>query len=702
MIFIARIAVVLVTVAGICFGFRTTAFADTRVALVIGNSAYKSVARLTNPTSDAQAIADALKGLGFDTTLVLDQGREALQQSLRSFGSKARGADIAAVYYAGHGMEADGQNYLIPVDATLKSDADIDFELVPLDLVLRTVAGAKHLRLVMLDACRNNPFAAEMANSGGGRAVGRGLVRVEPANNTLVAYAAKAGTIADDGDGAHSPFATALLSNLGIPGQEVRLAFGKVRDDVLAATGNKQEPFVYGSLGGAPIYLLPNSGAEAPEAAAAKPDSGGDREALFWESIKDSTNPAMFEAYLKQYPGGVFAGLARAKLAELRPAQTAALTPEAQPPVPAIAAASEIEDMAATYVVLKSANLRAAPGTDAKVLGKLNADDIVSVTGKVKGKDWLRVRSGDKTGYASAKLLQQTDAEEAAAWQKLKQSPSQEAVEAFLKAYPSGTFRAKAEVLLGALQSESATANADSPAEESASAVLDSTASGKIMEADIARLPSDLRPDPKAVNAFNAASAMTAFPPPKAYRMKYRVTWVGHEDEGDVAFEREVSPLGVLRLTRESNTVKGEKGLNQSVDAGPLSLIADSSSEWSFVESSHAKIVMIEQVVGALFPLRVGNSLSFEYTSQNDSVTSDGPASKSVEEQVNYRVVAELACADVFPMVPGRCFRIDKTFSGSNTLLTMLFATAVNDFLKIELSSGDSVNRYTIESFSIQ
>ncbi len=441
------ILLALTILLGLCAPFAASA--ESRVALVIGNSAYQNVSRLTNPTGDAQAIAATLKGLGFDTLLVVDQDGAGLKQALRSFGAKAKGADIAAIYYAGHGMEAGGQNYLVPVDAGLKTEDDIDYELVPLDLVLRAVSGATRLRLVMLDACRNNPFAAQIAGVGGTRGVGRGFARVEPANNTLVAYAAKAGTTADDGDGAHSPFATALLANLAEPGQEIRLVFGKVRDDVLAATGSVQEPFVYGSLGGAPIYLA-LGGAGDPVAA---PAGGTSNEAVFWQSIKDSTNPAMFQAYLKRYPNGDFVDLAAAKLAELPPAQTAALTPQA--PAAAAEAVSEIEDLDATYVALRSSNIRAEPSTDAKILGKLAEDEAVAVTGRVKSKDWLRIDLNQQAGFVSSKLLAKADAGEIAAWGKVKRAPSEVGLQSFMKNYPDGFFAPKAEALLEEIERKS-------------------------------------------------------------------------------------------------------------------------------------------------------------------------------------------------------------------------------------------------------
>ena len=212
------------------------AFADKRVALVIGNSAYKNVARLTNPVNDAAAVVGMFKNAGFDEVVSrLDLNVVEMRRALREFGNKARDADIAVIYYAGHGIELDGNNFLIPIDATLETDTDVYDETFPLDRVLISVEPARQLRLVILDACRDNPFAKKMKRTIGSGAVGRGLAKVEPSSpNTMIAFAAKAGSTASDGDSKNSPFATALINHLPKPGLDLRKAFVFVRDDVLS------------------------------------------------------------------------------------------------------------------------------------------------------------------------------------------------------------------------------------------------------------------------------------------------------------------------------------------------------------------------------------------------------------------------------------------------------------------------------------
>lgn len=314
----------------------TSAAAERRVALVIGNSTYAHASVLVNPRNDAEAMAAKLRHVGFDVVeLRHDLGRAEFIKALQFFTREARSADMALIFYAGHGIELAGRNFLIPVDAKLATDDDVEFESVPLDLVLRAVEGAKRLRLVILDACRNNPFATRMIfASGRGRSVGRGLAGVEPAGDMLVAYAARDGQVAEDGIGGNSPYTKALLQHIGTPGLEIQFLFRKVRDAVQASTGNRQQPHLYGSLGGDPYYLVPPA-PEPPTTAAAPPiDPDKEIELAFWRSIDQSRDIKDFEEYLRQFPNGRFAGLARNRKQSLEAAaerQLAALTPPAAP-----------------------------------------------------------------------------------------------------------------------------------------------------------------------------------------------------------------------------------------------------------------------------------------------------------------------------------------------------------------------------------
>lgn len=360
----------------------TAAQAGKRVALVLGISAYQHVAKLPNPSNDAGAMADLLRKSGFDVVETRrDVGIADLRRAVGDFSDKAQGADIAVVFFAGHGIEVDGTNYLVPADAKLARDFDIEDEALSLDRLLKAIEPAKRLRLVMLDACRDNPFAKTMKRTVASRSVGRGLAKVEPVvSDTLIAFAAKAGSVALDGDSSNSPFTTALLEHIATPGVDLRIAFGRVRDSVLSSTGRKQEPYVYGSLGGNTVAIVdanaatakapsadskpaeaqvaaadpgPAASPRAPAGPAVNPSSGEIAEA--WRAVSTTTSPAVLEAFVRRFGDSIYGDLARARLQDLKapetkiaskpderslhPAQKAA-EPAASPSVPTPSAAA--------------------------------------------------------------------------------------------------------------------------------------------------------------------------------------------------------------------------------------------------------------------------------------------------------------------------------------------------------------------------
>jgi TPR repeat protein len=231
--------------------------AERRVALIIGNSAYQAVSRLPNTVNDAKAVADALKADGFAVVrTVLDATRSAIIAALNDFQREADAADWAVVYYAGHGLEMSGTNYLVPVDARLADDRSVQDEALSMDRILSAVENAKKLRLVILDACRDNPFLKTMHRSLATRSINRGLAAIEPTGATLIVFAAKDGETAGDGDGEHSPFTASLIKRLQQPSLEINKLFRLVTADVLKATGNQQRPFAYGSLPGEEDYYF--------------------------------------------------------------------------------------------------------------------------------------------------------------------------------------------------------------------------------------------------------------------------------------------------------------------------------------------------------------------------------------------------------------------------------------------------------------
>ena len=304
--------------------------AEKRVALIVGNSTYQTVPQLANPSRDATAVAKMFRDAGFDTVDVqLNVGNLEFKRAIRKFETTADQADIAVVYYAGHGLEIGGVNYLIPIDARLASDRDADDEAIPLERLVSSADGAKRLRLIVLDACRDNPFVRVMRRERktANRAVAAGLGKVEPTStDTLIAYAAKAGSTADDGEGLHSPFTTAVLKHLTVPGLDVRLAFGRVRDEVLKMTESRQEPFVYGSLGGGNIALVP-APAVAPEA------SVNDIKADY-ELVQKIGSKRAWEVFLGTHPTGFYADLARAQIEALSNRGNVSLAALPQPPTP--------------------------------------------------------------------------------------------------------------------------------------------------------------------------------------------------------------------------------------------------------------------------------------------------------------------------------------------------------------------------------
>ena len=249
--------VFLATILSLTLSASANSSAADRVALVIGNGAYEKVPALPNPSRDSGDIGRALERLNFKVTQITNANASEMRKAIVEFGRASEGSQMAVVFYAGHGMEMGGENWLIPVDAELRSDADIESEAISLRSLNFQVSKARQLGLIILDACRNNPFAAKMKGGSRTRAVARGLAPTEPTDNVLVAYAARDGTTANDGDGKNSPFTTALLRNIEKPGLEISFLFRNVRDEVMTATKREQQPFVYGSLSKEAIYLKP-------------------------------------------------------------------------------------------------------------------------------------------------------------------------------------------------------------------------------------------------------------------------------------------------------------------------------------------------------------------------------------------------------------------------------------------------------------
>ena len=316
----------------------SAAQAERRVALVIGNSDYKHTASLANPKNDAEAVSASLERLGFEVLTGLDADIHEMIGLVRDFSRALEGADVALFYYAGHGLQVDGINYLAPVDAQLNDQADLDFGTVKLSSILRQMDRHRAANLVFLDACRDNPLAKTLARSmsvGRSAQFGRGLARVEAGIGTLIAYATQPGNIALDGEDGHSPFTKALLTHIETPGLDIGSMMIKVRQDVISATGKKQIPWDHSSLTGQ-FYFKPDDDKPTAQVATVSPvqtttdvstrsaTEGNVRvaqtrleaeqtamELSFWNTVKDSNDPALLQTYLDRFPNGVYAELAR-------------------------------------------------------------------------------------------------------------------------------------------------------------------------------------------------------------------------------------------------------------------------------------------------------------------------------------------------------------------------------------------------------
>jgi hypothetical protein len=305
------LALALIAFSGV---WGSSAQAQNRVALIIGNSNYQNAPVLPTTLNDAGDIAKSFEHMGFATTKLFNASYDDFRWAVRKFNELTRNTEIAVIYFGGYGLEMDGENWLLPIDADLRSDLDVASEGIGLNSLLQSVGRVPVLGMVILDASRSNPFAARIQRTGQPRSASRGLTRVEPTQNVLVAYAAKDGTTAEDRGGRNSPYAAALLRHLESPGLDINLMFRKVRDDVLAHTNGKQLPFVYGSLPGKEIYLkeplLP------PKPVEVKKEAVPDDEAL-WLLIKDSTDKRLFVDFLGKYPLSPHANEARLKLQSL-------------------------------------------------------------------------------------------------------------------------------------------------------------------------------------------------------------------------------------------------------------------------------------------------------------------------------------------------------------------------------------------------
>jgi len=391
----------------------------------VGNGAYEHTIALANPVNDAEAIAAALERLGFAVVVATDGSQAAMEASIRDFARQARGAELALFFYAGHGLQVDGVNYLIPVDALLESETDLAFAAIDLNDVLDVMTRSAQASLVFLDACRDNPMADALARSVGARStdIGRGLAQVQGAAGALIAYATQPGNVALDGQGAHSPFTAALLQHVETPGLELRQVLTRVRDAVMDATGGQQVPWDHSSLRG-DVYLVPASAAPA-----AAPVATG---AEVWQVIQHSSNAKDFELFLQSFPDSPFAPYAELRLDALAAAARAHELQQALAAVEAKLAAEERARAEAEAKLASEAAARAAFEAEAKRLAEAAALAEASIAATEQARQAALTEAGAarQEREAAEAALQQAVTDKASAGQALAEAERKTALAA--------------------------------------------------------------------------------------------------------------------------------------------------------------------------------------------------------------------------------------------------------------------------------
>ena len=382
--------------------------ADRRIAFVVGNGAYKNVAQLPNPAIDAQAMAAVLRNVGFEVVEGTNLTRDKMTERLLEFGKKAQGADVAVFFYAGHGIAISGTNYLLPIDADIKSEMDVKLgAAINIDLTLdQTMSDAK-VKLVFLDACRDNPFTAKIKSNSATRSVSvqSGLAEMKSGEGTLIAFATGPGQTALDGqEGTNSPFTRALIAHITSPGLEIQQAMTEVRAQVNEETNKGQLPWGHTNLIGS-VYLNPVSApvagaapASSARAAAASTSAATDVELEFWRSVKETNKPEELNAYLTSYPNGQFKPLALARIAALESGlstTTRNLTTGIDP----LTFTEESSQTTEDQVGLDKGQRRDVQrrltglGFDTKITGKFDESTRAVIT------RWQAARGYPKTGY---------------------------------------------------------------------------------------------------------------------------------------------------------------------------------------------------------------------------------------------------------------------------------------------------------------
>jgi len=401
-----RFLIAALSAASLLISASTDAFADKRVAFVVGNGAYKNVPALPNPAVDAKSMAKLLRNVGFDVVEGSNLSRDKMTEKLLDFGKKAEGADVALFFYAGHGIAVNGTNYLLPVDADLKSEMDVKLgAAINVDTTLEQTMGDAKVKLVFLDACRDNPFAAKIRSAKATRSVNvqTGLAEMKSGEGTLLAFATGPGQTALDGEaGTNSPFTRALLANIAQPGVEIQQAMTKVRAQVNEETSKGQLPWGHTNLIGS-VYLNPAKAAgTSPEAPNETSTAASEVELEFWRSIKDSNKVEEFNAYLTNYPNGTFKSIALSRIAALQDGPSNATRNLTTGAIDQAVFSEEATQVTEDQLGLSKTQRRdvqrrlTSLGFDIKATGKFDEETRAVIN------RWQAARGYPKTGYLNA------------------------------------------------------------------------------------------------------------------------------------------------------------------------------------------------------------------------------------------------------------------------------------------------------------
>jgi len=418
----ALVAVVLVLALALPAGAQ-----ERRIALILGNDGYKTLPKLHNAAADARAIDAKLKALGWETIVQVNAGKRAMNRAIDDFANRIQGIDGAALFfYAGHGIQVEGKNYLVPVDAELESAVDLRTDAIDAALVSHAMDDNRNrVNIVILDACRDNPLPSR------GRSATRGLAIAEKTpggpRGAVIVYAAAPNQQAQDGaPGGNGVFTGAFVKALGEPELKIEDVFKRVSADVKTITGGKQSPWITSSLQG-DFYFAPPAPKPPPPAAAqqaAPAQDAGSAQVAFWNSIATSDDPRMFEEYLRQYPNGRFVGLAKLKIESLNakkpaaaPAQQLAALPQPK--------ALEVDPIDREFFATGSVRIREAPNPTSKQLALLKEGERIQVLGQLKGQDWFMVETKDGHGFVTKGVV-----EDGAVYRARKQKEAEAAAEA--------------------------------------------------------------------------------------------------------------------------------------------------------------------------------------------------------------------------------------------------------------------------------